>query len=164
MATRLGWMLVAAVLITAPAAAQPWTDDRLREDSLGIPADTVALPAQGMWGMECDPTGLRVVRDSADFRAIERFPGCDASAFPALGGELYVHVSIGGDCHARFGARAYRSESRREYRVVMIKRYGGCRAGKLESWWIRLPPLPQGWTVGFTTLRTDREERGWPPR
>lgn len=147
----------AAVLAAVPADAQPG-DYGLEEDSLGLAADAVPLPVQRLW-TECDPFGLRVVRDSAEHRTVERFRGCEMSAFPALGRELYAHVSMGGDCHARFGVEAYRSESRREYRVVMVTRYGGCRAGKREAWWIRLSPLPDGWTVAFTDRRLDQDDQ-----
>lgn len=163
MAARIGWMrpwmLMAAVLAAAPAAAQPG-DYGLDEDSLPVAEDAVPLPVQRLW-TECDPLGLRVVRDSTELRAIERFRGCGAAEFPALGRDLYVHVRLMGDCHARFGVDAYRSESRREYRVEMTTRYGGCRAGKFESWWIRLPPLPQGWTVAFSTRRRERGDADW---
>lgn len=155
MAARvIGWMLAVAVLSAVPAAAQPG-DHGLPQDSLPVAEDAVPLAVQRLW-TECDPIGLRVVRDSVDLRAIERWAGCRAPEFPALGRELYAHVVMMGDCHARFGVEAYRSESRREYRVVMVKRYGGCRAGKIESWWIRLPPLPDGWGVAFSTRRIER--------
>ena len=158
MAARAGgslrWMMMVAVLAAAPVAGQPG-DYGLREDSLGVADDAVPLATERV-ATECDPIGLRVVRDSAELRAIERWPDCRASEFPALGRELYAHVVMMGDCHARFGVEAYRSDSRREYRVVMVKRYGGCRAGKIESWWMRLPPLPEGWSVAFTTRRIQR--------
>ncbi|HEU0298326.1 MAG TPA: hypothetical protein VFR37_02705 [Longimicrobium sp.] len=148
---------IAAVLAATPAAAQPG-DYGLPEDSLGVAADAEPLPVQRVL-TECDPSGLRVVRDSADLRAIERFRGWDASQFPALGRDLYVRVSMGGDCHARFGVDAYRSASRLEYRVVMVTEYGGCRAGRFFDGWYRLPPLPDGWTVAFSSEKVDRDER-----
>lgn len=155
--SRCRWVRVlavaGAVLMTAPAAAQPG-DYGLQEDSLDLAADGVPLPVERLQ-TTCDPFGLRVVRDSAELRTVERFRGCDASAFPALGRELYVHVRLGGDCHAQFDVQAWRSPARREYRVVMLTEYGYCRAGRFESWWIRLPPLPEGWTVAFTTRKRD---------
>lgn len=162
MAARCGWwwMWVLVVVVAVPAAAQPG-DYGLEEDSLGVAADAEPLPVQRLQ-TECDPFGLRVVRDTAELRTVERFRGCDASAFPALGRELYVHVRLSGDCHAQFGVEAWRSESRREYRVVMLSESGYCRAGRFESWWVRLPPLPEGWTVGFTDWNVDR--RGQPLR
>lgn len=156
---RGGWrriwmpMAAAAALAAAPADAQPG-DYGLRQDSLEVAADAEPLPVQRVL-TECDPFGLRVVRDSAELRDIERFHGCGASQFPALGRELYVHVQMGGDCHARFDVEAHRSDSRREYRVVMVTRYGGCRAGGFFSGWYRLPPLPEGWTVAFSRRRID---------
>lgn len=161
MDARLRWILMLSVLTAVPAAAQPG-DHGLKEDSLGVAADAVRLPVERVW-TECDPIGLRVARDTAEFRAIEHFRGCESSAFPALGRDLYVHVSMSGDCHARFGLEAYRSDSRREYRVVMITQYGGCRAARFDSWWIRLPPLPRGWTVGFTDRSVDRLRELWEP-
>jgi hypothetical protein len=152
-------VVAGAMLASAPAAAQPG-DYGLRADSLGLAADAVPLPVERLW-TECDPLGLRVVRDSAELRAIERFRGCEPSAFAALGLDLYVHVLMGGDCHARFGVEAYRSDSRREYRVVMVTRFGGCRAGRTASWWVRLPPLPEGWTVAFTDHKMDRDDAAW---
>jgi hypothetical protein len=157
MAVRvLRWMLATAVLVAVPAAAQPG-DRGLYVDSLGVAADAVPLPVERVQ-VACDPTGLRVVRDTAELRAIERFPGCEATAFPELGRNLYVHVLMGGDCHARFGVEAYRSESRREYRVVMVTRFGRCRSGKMETRWVRLPPLPHGWTVAFSESKMDQDD------
>jgi hypothetical protein len=150
------WIAATAMLVAGPAAAQPG-DYGVREDSLPVAEDAVPLSVARVW-TECNPIGLRVVRDSAELRALERFRGCGASEFPVLGRDLYVHVRLLGDCHARFGVEAYRSESRREYRIVMVKRYGGCRAGRMESWWVRLPSLPRGWTVAFTSRRIDRPD------
>lgn len=162
MRERCGWwprVLVAAVAVVmaVPAAAQPG-DYGLPEDSLGLAADAEALSIS-RHGTECDPSyGLRVVRDSVDLRPFAQFRACDASQFPALGRDLYVRVQMGGDCHARFGVDAYRSASRREYRVVMVTQYGGCRAGGFFDAWYRLPPLPEGWTVAFTRERVERDD------
>lgn len=145
------------VLVSAPAAAQPG-DYGLQADSLGIAADAVPLPVQRAWTVECGPSRLTVVRDSMDMRRFRHRAGCEPSAFPELGRDLYVHVLMGGDCHARFGVEAYRSQSRREYRVVMVTRFGGCRSGKMETGWVRLPPLPDGWTVAFTDRRLDADD------
>jgi hypothetical protein len=153
-----GWLAVLAVMLAAvPAAAQPG-DYGLRVDSLGLAADAVPLPAQRAWTVDCGPSRLAVVRDSTDMRGFRHRTGCEPSAFPELGRDLYVHVLMGGDCHARFGVEAYRSASRREYRVVMVTRFGRCRSGKSESRWVRLPLLPDGWTVAFTDRRLDPDE------
>ncbi len=156
---RVGWlrMLIAAaaVLCTAPVSAQP-DGARWRPDSLEVAADAVPLLVETV-RMDCRPVHLRVVRDSADVEEIRRFRGCDPSAFPGLGRDLYVYLVMMGDCHARHSVEAWRSDSRREYRIVMVDRYGGCRAGRIQTQWIRLPPLPDGWTVAFTELRID----GW---
>lgn len=157
MATRLGGLLMAAMLLAVPAAAQPPGDYGMEADSLGLAADAQPLQVERLW-TECDPLGLRVVRDTAELRVFAGRRGCDASAFPGLGEYLYVHVQMGSDCHARFGVEAYRSESRREYRVVMVTWPGGCRAGGFESYWIRLPPLPEGWVVRFTDEWRDRDD------
>lgn len=147
-------VLGAAVLGAMPTDAQP-RDDGLREDSLGVAADAVPLQRKPAW-TDCAPIGLRVVRDSAELRAIERFPGCGASAFPALGRQLYVYVVLRGDCLAGHEVHAYRSAARREYRIVVITWDGGCRSARSRSHWTALPPLPEGWTVAFTDLGVHR--------
>src|SRR5687768_8479245 len=165
---RLRILAAAAVLAAVPADAQPGSYG-LSADSLGLAGDAVPLPVERV-RTECDPIGLRVARDTAELSKVQHFRGCEASEFPALGRDLYVHVLMGGDCGAQFGVEAYRSDSRREYRVVMVARFGGCRAGRTDSWWIRLPPLPEGWTVAFTNRGLDRDDlpldmdsRGAPP-
>ncbi|HST57490.1 MAG TPA: hypothetical protein VLK84_02305 [Longimicrobium sp.] len=37
------------------------------------------------------------------------------------------------------------------------RRYGGCRAGGSADAWLELPPLPPGWTLGFTDEPLDRD-------
>jgi hypothetical protein len=152
------WMLAAAVLCAAPADAQPDWYRRWQPDSLELARDAVPIPLAGMW-TDCDPPGNQVVRDSADAEEIRRFRGCDPVPFPALGRELYVRVLMMGDCHARHSVDAFRSDSRREYRILIVDRYGGCRAGRSEERWFRLPPLPEGWTVAFTERRIDDRNR-----
>jgi hypothetical protein len=156
---RLSRMLLVAgaVLVSVPAAAQP-RDLGLRPDSLGIPADAVPLPVERVQAA-CDPMGLRVVRDTAELGAIERFPGCEAPEFPALGRDLYVHLVMAGNCGGRDRVEAYRSAARREYRLVLVSHHGGCRSLRVEEYWVRLPPLPDGWTVGFTSVPLRREEQ-----
>ena len=154
-----GWrmriaVVAAAVLGAAPAGAQPDWYNRWRPDSLELAGDAVPLPLDTLL-TDCDPPGNQVVRDSADAAEIQRFRGCEPSAFPGLGRELYVRVVMMGDCHARHTVDAFRSDSRREYRILMVDRYGGCRSGRFTRQWIRLPPLPDGWTVAFTERRID---------
>jgi hypothetical protein len=146
--------VAAAVLLAVPAGAQPNWYERWRPDSLELAADAVLLPLATVF-TDCDPPGNQVVRDSADAVEIRHFRGCHPSTFPGLGRELYIRVVMMGDCHARHSVEAWRSDSRREYRIVMVDRYGGCRAGRIETRWIRLPPLPDGWTVAFTERRID---------
>jgi len=160
---RGGWRVVAAgvaavVLGAAPADAQPDWYTRWRPDSLELARDAVPIRLSTLW-TDCDPPGNQVVRDSADAAEIRRFQGCDPSPFPGLGRELYVRVVMMGDCHARHSVDAFRSDSRREYRILIVDRYGGCRAGRMEEQWIRLPPLPEGWTVAFTERRIDHPDR-----
>ena len=150
--------IAAAVLCAVPAGAQPDWYSRWRPDSLELAADAVPLPLETL-STDCDPPGNQVVRDSADAAEIRRFRGCDPSPFPGLGHQLYVRLSMMGDCHARHSVDAFRSDSRREYRILMVDRYGGCRAGRGEKRWIRLPPLPDGWTVAFTERRIDDRNR-----
>jgi hypothetical protein len=152
-------MLVAlAVLCAAPAGAQPDWYNRWRPDSLELAPDAVPLPLATVLA-DCDPPGTQVVRDSADAAELRRFSGCDPFPFPTLGRELYVRVLMMGDCHARHSVDAFRSDSRREYRILIVDRYGGCRAGRMEARWIRLPPLPRGWTVAFTERGIDDPDR-----
>lgn len=162
MSERGGWRLlvvgVAAVLCAAPAGAQPDRYDRWRPDSLELARDAVPIPLAEV-DADCDPPGNQVLRDSADAAEIRRFSGCDPLPFPGLGRDLYVRVVMMGDCHARHSVDAFRSDSRREYRILMVNRYGGCRAGRSEERWIRLPPLPQGWTVAFTKRAIDDRSR-----
>ncbi len=145
---------VAAVLCAAPAGAQPDWYRRWQPDSLELAPDAVPIPLADV-GTDCDPPGNQVLRDSADAAEIRRFSGCDPLPFPGLGRDLYVRVVMMGDCHARHSVDAFRSNSRREYRILIVDRYGGCRAGRSEERWIRLPPLPVGWTVAFTERRID---------
>lgn len=155
----VGWALAAVVLTAAPAGAQPG-DYGLTADSLGLAADAEPLQVDSA-DTACDPLGLRVVRDSADARAMERFRDCGPGAFPSLGRRLYAHVVLGGDCHATHQVHAYRSAARREYRIVMTTWYGGCRSARFGSRWITLPPLPEGWTVAFTELKAEGRDRPW---
>jgi hypothetical protein len=149
---------VAAVLVAAPASAQPDWFNRWRPDSLGLAGDAVPIALETVRA-ECDPPGTQVVRDSADAAEIRRFRGCDPFPLPGLGRALYVRLVMMGDCHARHSVDAFRSDSRREYRILVVDRYGGCRAGRTEERWIRLPPLPDGWTVAFTKRRIDDQNR-----
>jgi hypothetical protein len=157
---RLGVLAAgaAAVLCAAPAGAQPDWYRRWRPDSLELARDAVPIPLTVV-RTDCDPPGTQVVRDSADAAEIRRFSGCDPFPFPGLGRALYVRVVMMGDCHARHSVDAFRSDSRREYRILIVDRYGGCRAGRMEEQWIRLPPLPEGWTVAFTERRIDDRNR-----
>jgi hypothetical protein len=156
---RLLPAVAAVVLGVAPADAQP-LDDGLRADSRGIAADAEPLQADSA-DTACDPWGRRVVRDGADAHALERFPRCGPGAFPALGSRLYAHVPLMGDCHATHEVQAYRSAARREYRIVVTSWYGGCRAGRFDSRWVALPPLPDGWTLAFTEVRVDHRRQAW---
>lgn len=149
---------VAALLCTAPAGAQPDWYRRWRPDSLELARDAVPIPL-AVVAAECDPPGNQVVRDSADAAEIRRFRGCDPFPFPGLGRELYVRVVMTGDCHAWHTVDAFRSDSRREYRILIVDRYGGCRSARTEERWLRLPPLPRGWTVAFTERRIDDRHR-----
>lgn len=153
-------LAVAAVLCAAPAGAQPDWYERWRPDSLELAPDAVPIPLAEV-SAECDPPGTQVVRDSADAAEIRPFRGCDPFPLPGLGRDLYVRVVMMGDCRARHSVDAFRSDSRREYRILVVDRYGGCRAGRMEERWIRLPPLPEGWIVAFTERQID--DRGRAP-
>lgn len=149
---------VAAIVCAAPAAAQPDWYGRWRPDSLGLAGDAVPIALETVRA-DCDPPGTQVVRDSAGAAEIRRFRGCDPFPLPGPGRELYVRLSMMGDCHARHTVDAFRSDSRREYRILIVDRYGGCRSARTEKQWIRLPPLPDGWTLAFTERRIDDHSR-----
>jgi hypothetical protein len=67
-----------------------------------------------------------------------------------------------GDCHATFRIDGFRSESRREYQLVVTESYGGCRAGRYHERWMVVPPLPPGWRVRLAETHVDRRDRSWP--
>jgi hypothetical protein len=157
---RGGWRvgMLVAMLLAVPAEAQPDWYNRWRPDSLGLAADAVPIAVETVRA-ECDPPGTQVVRDSADAAEIRRFRGCDPFPLPDVGRDLYVRLSMMGDCHALHLVDAFRSDSRREYRILIVDRYGGCRAGRTRTQWIRLPPLPERWTLAFTERRIDDRSR-----
>ncbi|HEX2204031.1 MAG TPA: hypothetical protein VHG91_12060, partial [Longimicrobium sp.] len=94
--------------------------------------------------------GHAVVADSADLARLRVWPQCRDAPIPPLAGRTLVGLSLMGDCHAMVRFDAFRSESRRELRVRVQERYGGCRAGGYADAWLLLPPLPEGWSVRFT--------------
>ncbi|HEU4558163.1 MAG TPA: hypothetical protein VFS20_09950, partial [Longimicrobium sp.] len=87
---------------------------------------------------------------TADLRRLRRLGTCAAAPLPDPAGRTLVGVPVRGDCHTWYRLDAYRSESRREYRVRLQMRGGGCRAAGHADAWLELPPLPPGWTVAFT--------------
>jgi hypothetical protein len=149
------WAAVAAALVAAvPVAARAQqTDWGLRPDSAGIPADTVRLPSRRVDLVRCDVLGYRVVDDSAAVRRLRDFPQCRGADFGDPGGRTLVGLPLSGDCQASFRIDAWRSERRREYRILVTTYGGGCRAWRGEYHWLALPKLPAGWRVGFSERR-----------
>jgi hypothetical protein len=165
MMKRAGWMGIVLAAVASVAAggagAQSW-DPGLRADSAGLPADTVRLPVSFVSSDQCGVIDYRVVRDSAAVRRLRQWPQCATMDFGDVEGRTVVGVPLHGDCHARYGLGAFRSEERREYRVLVTTYYGGCRAARGEYRWIALPRLPAGWTIGFSERRVDSRGGGHP--
>ena len=148
------WAAVAVAVVAIPAAARAQqTDWGLRPDSAGIPADTVRLPSRRADLGRCDVLGYRVVDDSAAVRRLRRWPQCQGADFGDPGARTLVGLPLSGDCHARFRIDAWRSERRREYRVLVTTYGGECRAWGGGYQWLALPKLPAGWRVGFGERR-----------
>jgi hypothetical protein len=63
------------------------------------------------------------------------------------------HGTVQRDCQATYRIDTFRSEKRREFRVRLRIRDGGCRALLPRYDWISLPALPRGWAVRFTHER-----------
>lgn len=156
-----GFSLTIAMLLAAGSAAAQKYDDGLRPDSAGIPSDTVRLATHEIDLGECEVIGYRVVADSATVKHLWRYPQCKLADFGDVYGRTLVQVPLMGDCHARFRIDAWRSESRREFRLLVTDYYGGCRAARYEHRWVVLPKLPPGWRVAFSETGVDeRQGRG----
>lgn len=153
----LGTVTFALLAAAPPVRAQPpGALASVRFDSLGLAPDAEPLPSRRLRGMgRCGAIGNVVVRDSADLGRLRTLPQCAAAPLPELPGRTLAGVSVIGDCHTWFRVDAFRSEARREYRVRLQRRYGGCRAGGFADAWLELPPLPAGWTVAFTEERVE---------
>lgn len=163
------WRWTAAVLGGLLAAALPHAaraqsvDEGLRADSAGIPDDTVRLHAVRVRELEeCKVLGYRVVSHPDSAARMRRWPQCADADFGDLSERTLVGVTMFGDCHARYHIDAWRSESRREYRVRVTERYGGCRAARGYYAWVALPRLPDGWRVAFTHVDVDDDLPGSP--
>jgi hypothetical protein len=143
-----------AVFPASPLAAQ--TPLRGAEpDTLGLAPDTVRLTVGRVEGMgRCEIIGHAVVKDRADLRRLRRYPQC-AKVSPPLEGRTLVGLSVWGDCQAMYRVDAFRSAKRRELRVRLRIRYGGCRGMLPHYEWLSLPALPAGWAVRFTESRVD---------
>jgi hypothetical protein len=123
----------------------------VREDSLGLAADAEPVAHRRLRGMgRCGFLSHGAVTDTVQLRRLRAFPACVDAPLPAPVGRTLVSVSVRGDCHTWYRLDAFRSESRREYRIRVRWRYGGCRAGGFADAWLELPALPPGWTVAVT--------------
>ena len=154
------------LLAAAPLAAQAALP-RVEPDTLGLAADTVRLQVERIEGMDrCDIPGHAVVKDRADLRRLRRYPQC-AKAAPPLDGRTGVGLSVWGDCQATYRVDAFRSAKRREFRVRLRIRSGGCRGMLRHYAWLSLPALPPGWAVRFTESPVDEDApqdlREWIP-
>jgi hypothetical protein len=146
---RWALALLSGIAMAGTVQAQP-ADSLLRVeyDSLGLAADAEPVPHRRLPDMgRCGVVGNAVVTDSAGLRRLRRYPQCADVAFPAPEGRTLVGITIMGDCHTAYRLHAFRSESRREYRIRVQTRYGGCRAGGFADAWLELPRLPAGWSV-----------------
>lgn len=155
----LGPVLFALLAAAPPVRAQPPSAVRtVQADSLGLAPDAEPLAARRLRGMRnCGVHPAVVVADTADLRRLRALGRCAEAPFPELPGRTLVGVSVMGDCHTWYRLSAFRSEQRREYRVRLQRRYGGCRAGGVADAWLELPPLPAGWTVALTDEPVERE-------
>jgi len=155
-----------AVLPADRAAAQPPLQGT-RPDTLGLAPDTVRLPVGRVEGMgRCEIIGNAVVKDRADLRRLRRYPQC-AKVAPPLAGQTVIGLDINADCQAMYRIDAFRSAKRREFRVRLRIRGGGCRGLLPRYEWLSLPALPSGWAVRFTDSQEDDDAsldlREWIP-
>ena len=163
MRRRSGWypghaaLLGVALVLLAPGRATAQEQLRATEDdTLGLAADTVRLAVEHLPRPgECAIPGHAVVRNAKDLARLRVFPQCAEAPFPSLAGRTLVGLSIWGDCNAMYRVDAFRSESRRELRVRLSIRYGGCRAMRPRDEWYSLPVLPPGWSVRITRVHVD---------
>jgi hypothetical protein len=110
--------------------------------------DTVPLEWRRMLEMRyCAPVGEFVVQDSADLARLRGWPGCGDVPAPDLETRTAVGVPVVADCHARLWLEAARDDTAREVRVTLVKRYGGCRGGRVGYAWVSLPKPPPGYAV-----------------
>lgn len=151
--------LLAVIAMAGTVHAQPADSLRTTQyDTLGLAADAEAIPFRRLMDTgRCGVVGNAVLTDSAGLRRLRRYPQCADVVFPEPEGRTLVGLSIMGDCNATYRVDVFRSESRREYRVRVRQRYGGCRAGNSAEVWIELPALPPGWTVTAQEERSDEE-------
>lgn len=157
---RIIGVLLLAVTAAAPAVcAQPLEAviPGIPFDTLGLSADAEPLAHRRLRGMgRCGVFSNGVVATAAQVERLRMMPQCAAAPLPDPEGRTLVAVSVMGDCHTWYRLDAFRSESRREYRVRLQRRYGGCRAGGMADAWLELPPLPPGWTVALTDESLER--------
>ena len=146
--------VVAAALAMDPRSAVAQRDRyRFEADSAFPAADTVRVEMREVPEMRGCFVSNFVVHDAASLAELRRYPQFKEVVVPPIGGRMLAGVRVFTDCHALNDIRAYRSQRLREIRIVLISRYGGCRAMRSEMQWFELPPLPDGWTVRFLARR-----------
>ena len=166
---RLSITLPGAILLflaATPLAAQAPLRG-VAPDTLGLAADTARLAVERVEGMDrCQIIGNAVVKGRTDLRRLRRYPQC-AKAAPSLEGRTVVGVDIHADCQAMYRIDAFRSAKRREFRVRLRIRGGGCRGLLPRYEWLSLPALSSGWSVRFTESQADDDAspdlREWTP-
>ena len=162
-AWKRGVAVLGAALAVAALAGEARAQSRdgdFEKDSLGIPADTVRLrPRRVPVLKDCDVIGNRVVDSDSAAAALRRYPQCADARFGSLSERTLVQLALFGDCHAGYRVDAWRSESRREYRLRVTEYYGGCRSARFPHIWLALPKLPAGWTIRLTEEQGERRGR-----
>lgn len=66
---------------------------------------------------------------------------------------IYLHQSVGGDCHARFSHDLFIDENNKTLYWLITNHYGGCRAGKFEEFYFKVKNPGKGYKVVFKESR-----------
>jgi hypothetical protein len=83
-----------------------------------------------------------------------------AEAIKALNIDFTKQTLIGwsahSDCHMQVKIKVFRSDTEKNFLVIVNNIYGGCRAGGSRSGWIALDKMPAGYTLNTKEVRVDR--------